>query len=111
MRRVVLITSLCLALGASLTADVRTDQKVKFQLGGARGKVVNIFGGKAAREGVTTMVAVKGDRKAMIGDTTGQIVDLVEEKVYDLDMKKKTYTVTTFADIRKQMEQARKDAE
>lgn len=111
MRRLVLVTSLCLALGASLSADVRTDQKVKFQLGGALGKVVNMFGGKAAREGVTTMVAVKGDRKAVIGDGTGQIVDLAEEKVYDLDMKKKTYTVVTFAEIRKQMEKARQDAE
>jgi len=111
MRRCVLISSLCLALSASLSADVRTDQKVQFQLGGAIGKLVNMFGGKGAREGVTTMVAVKGNRKVMMSDTTGQIVDLTEEKVYDLDIKKKTYKVTTFAELRQQMEQARKDAE
>lgn len=111
MRRCVLVTSLCVALSVSLSADVRSDQKVKFQLGGAIGKLVNMFGGKGAREGVTTMVAVKGNRKAMMSDTTGQIVDLTEEKVYDLDMKKKTYKVTTFAELRAQMEQARKEAE
>jgi len=90
---------------------VRSDQRVKFQLGGALGKMVNMFS-KGAREGVTTMVAVKGNRKAtMNGDSTGQIIDLAEEKIYDLDIKKKTYKVTTFAEIRKQMEEAKRQAE
>jgi len=57
------------------------------------------------------MVAVKGNRKATMSDATGQIVDLTEEKVYDLDIKKKSYTVTTFAQMRKQMEEARLEAE
>ena len=100
-----------LALTSSLSADVRSDQRVKFQLGGALGKMVNLFS-KSAREGVTTMVAVKGNRKAtMNGDSTGQIIDLTEEKIYDLDIKKKTYKVTTFAEIRKQMEEAKRRAE
>jgi hypothetical protein len=84
---------------------------VKFQLGGVLGKMVNMFGGKGAREGVVSMVAVKGNRKVTMSDTTGQIIDLAEEKIYDLDIKKKTYTVTTFAELRKQMEEARRDAE
>jgi hypothetical protein len=100
-----------LVLSTSLSADIRTDQRVKFQLAGVIGKMVNMFGGKGAREGVTSMVAVKGDRKATMSDTTGQIVDLAEEKVYDLDIKKKTYKVTTFAELRRQMEEARRDAE
>lgn len=99
------------ASSSTLSADVRSDQRVKFQLGGAIGKIVNMFGGKGAREGVTTMVAVKGNRKATMSDTTGQIIDLSEEKVYDLDVKKKTYKVTTFAELRRQMEEAKKDAE
>ena len=98
-------------MSSSLAADVRTDQRVKFQLGGMIGKMVNMFGGKGAREGVTSMVAVKGNRKVTMSDTTGQIVDLTEEKIYDLDIKKKTYKVTTFAEIRKQMEEARREAE
>src|SRR5215213_9420173 len=96
---------------STLSADVRSDQRVKFQLGGAIGKMVNMFGGKGAREGVTSMVAVKGNRKATMSDTSGQIIDLTEEKIYNLDMKKKTYTVTTFAEIRKQMEDAKREAE
>jgi hypothetical protein len=100
-----------LALTSSLSADIRSDQRVRFQLGGALGKIVNVFGGKGAREGVTTMVAVKGNRKVTMSDSNGQIVDLSEEKIYDLDVKRKTYTVTTFAEIRKRMEEARRDAE
>jgi len=115
MRRLTLslaVTVCALTLASStLSADVRSDQRVKFQLGGAVGKLVNMFGGKGAREGVTSMVAVKGNRKASLSDTTGQIIDLSEEKVYDLDMKKKTYTVTTFAELRKRMEDAKRDAE
>ena len=57
------------ALTSSLSADVRSDQRVKFQLGGALGKMVNMFGGKGAREGVTTIVAVKGNRKATMTAT------------------------------------------
>jgi hypothetical protein len=108
---VALSTSLAVASTAVLHADVRSDQKVKFQLAGALGKVVNFFGGKAARDGVTTTVAVKGDRKLTMSESTGQIIDLSEEKIYDLDVKKKQYTVITFAELRRQMEEARKRAE
>jgi hypothetical protein len=106
-----LVLSMGLASAASLRADVRSDQKTKFQLAGALGKVVSIFGGKAAREGVTSTQALKGNRKITYNDATGQIVDLSEEKVYDLDMKKKTYKVTTFAELRRKMEEEQKKAE
>lgn len=109
--RVLAFIVLVSAATASVSADVRTDQRVKFQLGGALGKLVNMFGGKGARDGITSVVAVKGDRKSTMSDVTGQIIDLAEEKIYDLDLKKKTYKVTTFAELRKQMEDARRDAE
>jgi hypothetical protein len=96
---------------ALLHADVKTDQKATFQIAGALGKVVNMFGGKSAREGVVSTTALKGTRKLTMNDTTGQIVDLSEEKVYELDIKKKTYKVTTFADMRRRMEEERQKAE
>lgn len=114
MRRRVFSLLLVVLLASSaqmVSADVRTDQRVRFQLGGAIGKLVNMFGGKGAREGVTSIVAVKGNRKATMGDSTGQIIDLSEEKIYDLDIKKKTYTVTTFAELRAEMEKAQREAE
>ena len=96
----------------ALRADVRSEQKTKFQLAGALGKVVNFFGGSAARDGVTSTVVVKGNRMMTTsGTTTGQIIDLGEEKVYELDLRKKTYTVAAFADLRRAMEEGRKKAE
>jgi hypothetical protein len=111
--RNVVVATVCLAIGAlaSLHADVRTEERTKFELGGMLGKVVNLFGGKDTREGTMTTVALKGSRKSMLNDTTGQIIDLTEEKIYDLDVKRKTYRVMTFADLRQRMEEARAKAE
>ena len=103
--------ALLIVSGYSLTADVKSDEKSLVKFEGMLGKVVNLFGGRAAREGVRTSVAVKGDRKASITDTAGQIIDLKEEKIYDLDVKKKTYKAITFAELRRRMEEARKKAE
>ena len=57
-----LVAAAALSSTVALRADVRSDEKTKFQLAGALGKVVNFFGGKAAREGVTSTVAIKGSR-------------------------------------------------
>jgi hypothetical protein len=101
----------CLLASYQVRADVRTDEKAKVEFAGMLGRMFNMFGGKAAREGTASTVVVKGNRKATMNDTTGQIIDLDEEKVYDLDIKKKSYKVITFAEIRRQMEEARKKAE
>ena len=112
IRAVAVLTLAGLVLSASaLRADVRSDEKSRVEFAGMLGRMVNLFGGKAAREGVLSTVAVKGDRKAVLGDANGQIIDLNEEKIYSLDLKKKTYTVVTFAELRRQMEEARKKAE
>ena len=66
---------------------------------------------KAAKEGVVATTAVKGNRKATMNDTTGQIIDLSEEKIYKLDLKKKTYEVTTFEELRRKMREARERAQ
>ena len=108
----VTLSAALVALSASaLRADVRADQKSHVEFAGMLGRMVNIFGGKAAREGVTSTVAVKGDRKATINDAAGQIIDLAEEKIYDLDLKKKSYKITTFAELRRRMEEAQKKAD
>jgi hypothetical protein len=112
VRATTFLTCACLLAAVPLLqADVKTEEKTTFALGGMLGRVANVFGGKAAREGVTSTVALKGTRKAMLTDTTGQIVDLAEERVYTLDLKGRTYSVMTFADIRKRMEEARANAE
>jgi hypothetical protein len=102
---------ICLLASQAVRADVRADEKSHVEFAGALGRIVNMFGGKAAKEGISSTVAVKGDRKATIGDQTGQIIDLAEEKIYDLDMKKKSFKVTTFAQLRQRMEDAKKKAQ
>jgi len=100
---------LVLTAGLAL-ADVKTKEKTQVKFEGMLGRVVGLFGGKAAREGVVASAAVKGNRRARTDETTGQIVDLSEEKVYDLDMKKKTYEVTTFDELRRRMREAQEKA-
>ena len=110
IRTFVAVAALTLA-STGVFADVRTEQKAQVQFGGMFGRMVNLFGGKAAREGITSTVIVKGDRKVTATDTTTQIVDLAEEKVYDVDLRKKQYKVTTFAEMRRQMEEAQRRAD
>ena len=99
-----------LTVGPAL-ADVKTRDKTQVKFEGMLGRMVGMVGGKAAREGVVTTVAVKGDRKAELNDTSGRIVDLKEEKVYELDVKKKSYEVVTFDELRRRMREAREKAE
>src|SRR3954469_23157351 len=118
MKRLVRIVFVSLALAsvaAPLGAEVKTRDKSQVKFEGTLGRVLNFFGGKAAKEGVESRTAVKGSRKATLNDNGGTIIDLAEEKVYELDAKKKTYTVKTFDQIRKEMrdaeEKAKQDAE
>jgi hypothetical protein len=90
-------------LAAPALSEVKTRDRTQVHFEGMLGRMFSMFGGKAAKEGVESTTAVKGNRKATINDATGKIIDLSEEKVYDLDMKKKTYTVTTFDDLRRKM--------
>ena len=92
-------------------ADIKTRDKTQVKFEGMLGRMAGMFGGKAAKEGVVTQVAVKGDRKAELNDAFGRIVDLKEEKVYELDVKKKTYEVVTFDELRRRMREAREKAE
>jgi hypothetical protein len=88
-------------------ADVKKEERNQVSFAGVLGRVFNLFGGKAAKEGIVSTVAVSGDRKMTTsGDNSGQIVDLREEKIYDLDMRRKTYKVTTFEELRRQMREA-----
>jgi hypothetical protein len=104
------VMAIAVLAGASVTADVRSQEKTRVQFGGALGRMAAMFGGKAAKEGVTSEVAVKGDRKLNRSEERGQLIDLAEEKVYEIDYADKSYKVATFAEIRKRMEEARAKA-
>ena len=114
MKRLISCSAVLLAamlLAQAVHADVKTKERVTFQLGGALGKIVNFFAGSAAKDGVVSTVAVKSNRKSAMTESTGQIIDLGEQKVYDLDLKKKEYKVTTFDEMRKRLQEDRDRAE
>ena len=56
--------SLTVALAAAPAhADVKKEERNQVSFAGMLGRMVNLFGGKSAREGVVSTVAVSGDRK------------------------------------------------
>lgn len=111
--RTLITTATVLALSTSVAlAEANVQQKTRVQFGGVVGGIVNVFGGKAAREGVVSTSAVDGSRRlTRTGESAGELVDLSAEKVYTLDYGRKTYRVQTFAELRKQYEDAKKEAE
>jgi hypothetical protein len=104
MKRVALFLAVALPLFtiglAHPFADVKTKEQTNLKAEGMLGFFLNRT--KAAKEGVVNTAAVKGNRKATMNDLTGEIIDLSEEKVYSLDIKKKEYTVKTFDQIRQE---------
>lgn len=88
-------------------ADVKTKEKTQIKIEGLLGRIA----GGAAKDGLINSVAVKGNRMATFNDQMGQIVDLSEEKIYQVDVKKKEYKVMTFAEMREMMKKAQADME
>ena len=116
MKRVAWIAAVALLFTFALAhpyADVKTKEQSNIKFEGFLGFLLNR--GKAAKEGLVSTAAVKGNRKATTTEDRGEIIDLGEEKVYTLDYKKKEYTVKTFDQIRQEMreqaEKARKEQE
>ena len=111
LRPIAALLSAVLFVPAVTFADVKTQERTQVKFEGALGRMMNFFGGKAAREGLVSTVALKGNRLLTITGDSGEIIDLGEEKVYTLDLKGKSYTVVTFAEMRKRMEEAMAKAE
>jgi hypothetical protein len=93
----------------AVAADVKKQEKATVKIEGILGRLASMGG--APKEGQTSTIAVKGSRKASFNDQFGQIIDLSEEKIYDIDVRKKEYRVTTFAQLREQWKKAQADAE
>jgi hypothetical protein len=107
VNRILPLAVVAILASSQALADVRAEEKSQLKFEGMLGRMMNLFGGG---DPLTQVVSVKGDRKATLSKDRGQIVDLAEEKIYDLDLRRKTYTVTTFAELRKRMEEARQKA-
>lgn len=104
-RPIPLSVALTLFFSASLLADFSYEQSTRIT-GGLLQKMS--FLSKQLREPVRTAISVKGDRMAMVVQgTSANIIDLSKETITEIDFRKKTYAVVTFA----QMAQALKEAE
>jgi hypothetical protein len=107
-RSFVVAGTLCLvlAMAVGLGADVKSSHRTQIKFEGMLGRVVGLFAGKAAKEGIVNTVAIAGDKMMTTTEQTGELVDLAAEKVYKIDFKGKSYTVKTFAEVRKEWEDA-----
>jgi hypothetical protein len=103
----VAVPLVALSAGPAL-AEVKTREKTTVKIEALPGWLMRMMGAK--KEGILSSTAVKGDRKVTTGETDGQIIDLSEEKVYDLDFRKKEYRVTTFEELRRRMKEAQERA-
>jgi hypothetical protein len=90
-------------------AEVKTREKTTVKIEALPGWLMRMMG--ARKEGILSSTVVKGVRKVTTTDNTGQIIDLSEEKVYDLDFKRREYRVTTFDELRRRMKEAQERAE
>jgi hypothetical protein len=95
---------------AALRAEVKTEEKSQMKMEGMMGRMMGLFGGKAAKEGIVNTVAVKGNRKVTTSEYSGEIIDLSEQKIYQLDLKKKNYEVVTFEEMRRRLREAQEKA-
>jgi hypothetical protein len=109
--RIRLISAVIVFTAASALADSTIEQKTQVHIGGAFGGMINSLGGKATHEGLTTTTAIKGNRKLNRTGDRGELIDLDAEKVYNLDFANKTYTVTTFDELRRRFEESQARSE
>ena len=105
-RRVVTMAGIMAVAALQLPADF-TYRETTTITGGAMlsmMKVVGVFS-KQAREPVQSTVSVKGDRMVHRSQQRATVIDLAAQTVTTIDMQRKTYTVMTFEEYRRMMEQ------
>lgn len=95
-----------LTLAISSQAAVRKEENTKVKFEGMLGRMAGMFSNRASDEGVTSVTALKGDKMMTQTGDHGQLIDLAEEKVYEIDFKKKSYEVMTFEQMRQKIREA-----
>jgi hypothetical protein len=108
MRKRALAAFAAVWMALPLAAAVKTEEKTKVDFPGMLGGMVRFFGGKAAKEGVVSSTALRGNRLMTVTDQQGQLIDLDEERIYEIEFNKKRYKVTTFEEYRQRIEEAQR---
>ena len=98
--RLLLVGALACMGSSAVFADFTYEQTSKVT-GGAMAGAMKLAGAfsKQAREPMVSTVMVKGDRMAHQSRDHIQVIDLNKENITDIDLQKKTYSVTTFAQM------------
>ena len=106
-----LVASFVLAAVTAMFASVKTEQRTTGKFEGAMGRVVGLFGGDAAKDGLMTTTVVDNDRMYISSDDRRtQIIDLAEGRMYDLDLRDKTYEINTFDELRARIQEMQERA-
>jgi hypothetical protein len=106
VRRIVTMAGIMAVAALQLAADF-TYRETTTITGGAMLSMMKVAGvfSKQAREPVQSTVSVKGDRMVHRTQQQATVIDLAAQTVTTIDMQKKTYTVMTFEEFRRMMEQ------
>jgi len=110
-----LSAALVVAVACPCFADFQYTETSKITGGAAAGamKFAGVFSKDArqATQGSNSTISIKGN-KMRRDDSLGmaEIIDLDGKQVIHIDTKKKTYSVMTFAEMKAQMEEARRKA-
>lgn len=106
------LIALALALPAALLAGDYTYQQTTQLTGGSllhMMKTVGIFSSQARHIGdpIVSTIYLKGNRLANVSPDNIEVIDLDRQTITQIDVQKKTYYVTTFAQIKLGIENAR----
>ena len=103
-----LLTLILVSIATTASGAAVVEQLVKTKLSGGAGKVVNLFAGKVAKEGLATRTAVSGDRRATLTGKNVEVIDLGDEMIWRYTLgrrgKVKRCEPVTFEKFQEQMQ-------
>ena len=95
--------------GQGLTIESVADTRMEGALGSVMGLASRMTG--TSLRNIATTTYLQGHRLRIDSALSGSVTDLDAERVIQIDHKQKTYTSTTFAEMRETFEKARASAE
>jgi hypothetical protein len=111
VKKVPTAVAIMLLAASTLPADF-TYQETSTITGGmvaSMMKVVGVFS-KSAREPIRSTISVKGDRMMHRTANTGSIIDLSAQTITNIDFQKKTFSVMTFDEMKRMLDDAARKA-
>ncbi len=107
IRKTIILTIVVFLASTTLLADFGY-QETSTITGGAMAAMMKVAGvfSRSAREPMKATVAFKGNRMAHRSEHSASIIDLDAQTITTIDMQKKQYTVMTFEQMKKMLDDA-----